>query len=179
LKRVWVNAGREKSAEDSKELLIKLNQTIAGVLDDIENFRFNTYIAKLMELNNTIEKVGKISPESYQKFLLLLYPAAPHIASELWQELGFGDSIEAQNWPKADSKYLIADEIEIVVQVNGKVRDKLMVSSDISDEELKKAVLNLDKIKQLIADKEIKKTIIIPRKLISIVVQQSNSESVE
>jgi leucyl-tRNA synthetase len=171
LKRVWANAGQEKSAEDSKELLIKLNQTIAGVVDDIENFRFNTYIAKLMELNNTIEKVGKISPESYQNFLLLLYPAAPHIASELWQELGFGDSIEAQNWPKADSKYLIADEIEIVVQVNGKVRDKLMVSSDISDEELKKAVLNLDKIKQLVADKEIKKTIIIPRKLVSIVIE--------
>ncbi len=171
LKRVWANIEKLDSAEDSKELLIKLNQTIVGISEDIEGFRFNTYIAKLMELNNAIEKAGKISKESYSKFMLLLYPAAPHIASELWAMIENKDSIEMHDWPKADPEYLIADNVEIVIQINGKVRDKLTVSSGISDEELKKTALDSDKIKQLIEGKEVIKTIIIPKKLVSIVVK--------
>ena len=169
LKRVWMNTNKVKDIEDNKELLIKLNQMIAGVTDDIVSFRLNTYISKLMEMNNMIEKIGHISEKSYQKFLKLLYPAVPHIASELWTILKFENSIEMHEWPKIDSKHLVADETEVVVQVNGKVRDKLIVSSQISDADLEKSALNSPKIKQIIEGKQIVKTIVIPRKLVSIV----------
>jgi len=154
---------------DSKELLIKLNQTIAGVTQDLENFRMNTVISKLMELNNTIEKVDHISIESFSVFLRLLFVACPHIASELWENTGLSGNIYDQKWPEADKKYLIADEIEIVVQVNGKIKDKLKVPADISDSDLKTSALASDKIKTILSGKQVTKTIIVPGKLVSIV----------
>jgi len=166
LKRVWKNQEIvEVDAKDSKELLLKLNQTIAGVTADLENFQMNTVVSKLMELNNFIEKVGKISKASWQKFLLLLSPVAPHIAAEL-----FDGNISEQDWPQADEKYLVAEKITIVVQINGKVRDKVEVDAEISDEELKQTALSSKRIKELTAGKEIKKIIVVPKKLVSIVV---------
>ena len=165
LKRVWQNSSKVKDADDSKESLIKLNQTIASVSADLESFHLNTVVSKLMEMNNMIEKVSHISKESWQKFLLLLSPVAPHIAAEL-----FDGNILDQVWPQADEKYLSADKITIVIQVNGKVRDKVEVEPDISDDNLKELVLKLDKISMIIKGKHIKKTIIVPKKLVSIVV---------
>ena len=169
LKRVWNNVSKIKTEVDDKELLIKLNQTINGLTSDLENFRLNTAVAKLMEFNNVVEKVGRITKDSFGKFLLLLFPLAPHVASELWEQAGFDNSIEQSSWPKADPRYLVAETIEIVVQVNGKVRDKLTVSSDISDEDLKKSAFESPKVLEIIADSEIIKTIVIPKKLVSIV----------
>jgi leucyl-tRNA synthetase len=125
-----------------------------------------------MELNNTIEKIGMISYESYEKFLKLLFPAAPHITSELWESLAVKEPIEFSNWPAADKKYLVADEIEVVVQVNGKVRDKLKVSPDLADAELTELVLQSEKIKSLIDGKKVVKTIVVPNKLVSLVVKE-------
>lgn len=172
LKRVWIGTDIVKNdIEDSKELLIKLNQTIDGVSDDLENFRLNTYIAKLMELNNLIEKVGFISKGSYQKFMALLFPAVPHIASEIWESLSFEGRIELSSWPEVDKRYLVAESIEVVVQINGKVRGRLAIKPGLSDDELKSMVLDDEKIKSQIKEKEITKTIIVPDKLISIVVK--------
>ncbi len=164
LNRVWRNSEKVFDGNDSKELLIKLNQTIAGVTSDLENFRMNTVVSKLMEMNNMIEQTGKISKESWQKFLLLLSPVAPHIAAEL-----FDGNILNQTWPQADEKYLSAEKITIVVQINGKVRDRIEVDAEISDEELKQAALNSAKVKELTSGKEIKKVIVVPMKLVSIV----------
>lgn len=156
---------------DEKELLVKLNQTIAGVTEDLENFRLNTVVSKLMELNNAIEKTGKISKESYSVFLKLLFPVAPHLASELWEKSGEKSTIDNEEWPKPNIKYLVADQIEIAVQINGKVRDRIVVDSNISDDDLKNAALNSEKVKQNIDDREVIKIIVVPKKLVSIVVK--------
>ncbi len=169
LNRVWKNESKVGDVEDTNDLLIKLNQTIKGVTEDFENFHLNTAVAKLMEFNNLFEKVGKISEPSYQKFLQILYPLAPHIASEIWVTAGFDGSIEQSAWPKVDQKYLIADTVEIVVQVNGKVRDKLTVSSEISDTDLKKVALDSPKIIDLLTNHEVIRVIIVAKKLVSIV----------
>lgn len=171
LKRLWLNIEKIDNKEESPELLIKLNQTIAGVSDDLENFRMNTVVSKLMEMNNAIEKTGHISKESFAKYLLILYPAVPHLASELWEMTGQSGKITDQKWPEADNKYLQAETIEIVVQINGKVRDRISVKADISDEELKSTALGSDKVKEVVGDKEIIKTIVVPKRLVSIVVK--------
>jgi leucyl-tRNA synthetase len=172
LTRVWNNFAKMKDgAKDSKELLIKINQTINGITHDLENFQMNTVVSKLMELNNAIEKAGTISQESYDKFIQLLFPVAPHLASELWDKCGHQSAIYDQKWPEADKNYLIADEIEVVVQINGKIRDKISVSSGIDDEDLKKAALESSKINDLLAGRKIVKTIVVPKKLVSLVVK--------
>jgi len=169
LKRVWNNVDKITSADDDKELLIKLNQTIQGVEEDYDHFRLNTVISKLMEFNNTLEKVGHISRESFEKYLILLHTAAPHIASELWQICGNTEHIFQRDWVTVDKQYLLADEITVVFQVNGKVRDKMNVSTNILDSDLKQKALSSEKVIEHISGKEIVKVIVIPGKLVSIV----------
>jgi leucyl-tRNA synthetase len=124
-----------------------------------------------MELNNTIEKEKSISEKLYEVFIQLLFPIVPHIASELWEKIGKTEPIDITHWPKADLEYLVADEIEIPIQVNGKIRDRLIVSSQISDAELEENAKGSEKVKQAIADKEIVKVIVISGKLVSIVIK--------
>lgn len=184
LQRVWNNldkitrgesppTGRAGPRGDSPRLLVKLNQTIAGVMEDLENFRMNTVVSKLMEMNNAIDRAGAISRQSFEAYLKLLFPACPHISEELWQRLGNSESIEKSEWPTANPKYLVAEKIEVVIQINGRVRDKIIVNSDISDEEMKKAALGAPKIKELIGGQEIQKVIVVPKKLVSFVTKQS------
>lgn len=172
LTRVFNNFAKvKKDHTDEKELLVKLNQSIAGITDDLESFRLNTVVSKLMELNNTIEKTEFISLTSYEVFLKLLFPVAPHLASELWEMAGKNGKVEIEKWPEADPDYLVADEIEIAIQINGKVRDKVMIVANISDDDLKQTVLDLPKVKQNLEGKEIVKVIIVPKKLVSIVIR--------
>ena len=172
LNRVYNNFSKVKdNFTDSKELLIKLNQSIKGITDDIENFRLNTVVSKLMELNNTIEKSNGISKDSYDMFIQLLFPAVPHLASELWEMAGHTEQLDTVKWPEVDKNYLVAEEIEIVVQINGKVRDKIMVAFDISDDDLKSTAMSSEKVKANLEGKEIIKTIVVPKKLVSIVVK--------
>ena len=103
-------------------------------------------------------------------FLVLLNPFAPHLSSELWENLKLPGQITAQSWPDYDEKFLVEDEVEIVVQVNGKVRDRMKMSIQASEEEIKKAALALPKIQELIAAKQIRKVVVIPKKLVNIVV---------
>jgi leucyl-tRNA synthetase len=170
LKRVWVNFDKiDNDCKDTKELLIKLNQSIVSITNDLESFQMNTVISRLMEINNAIDRTGKISTASYKTFLKLLFPVAPHISEELWQMIGEKKSIENNKWPVAIEQYLKADQIEIVVQINGKVRDKVMVSSDIEDVKLKEIALNLEKVRQYIDNHEVVKVIVVSKKLVSIV----------
>ncbi|MCX6808709.1 MAG: leucine--tRNA ligase [Candidatus Berkelbacteria bacterium] len=171
LRRVWGNIEKVSGVADSKELLLKLNQTILGVTEDLEKFQMNTVVSKLMELNNTIEKVGAISLESYSKFLRLLFVTAPHIASELWELAGLDGNIGSGSWPEVDSRYLVADQIDVVIQINGKVRGKISVSPNTPKESLEKLAFASDKIQPYLNDKEIVKIIVIPDKLVSIVVK--------
>lgn len=171
LKRVWANRTKVKDTKDTAELLVKLNQTIKGITEDLETFQLNTVISKLMEFNNIIEKVGTISKESFGKFLMLLYPVAPHLAEELWFQLKFDHKIENQVWPKADEKYLIGSQITIVIQINGKVRDKIEVASDAGENEIVQLAQNTPKIKAVIGQQKIIKTIYITGRLVNFVIK--------
>ena len=103
--------------------------------------------------------------------LLLLAPFAPHITEELWELTTHEGSIHEQPWPTFDSEALVQDQIEIVVQINGRVRDRVMVAADASQQEVEGTVLSLPKIKDLIGDKNVSKVIVVPKKLVNIVVK--------
>lgn len=171
VKRLWNNFSEIEFKDDSKELLIKLNQTVAGVSDDLEDFRLNTVISKLMEFNNAFEKEGSISKDSLAIYLKLLFPIMPHLASELWEiNISKKESIHSSVWPIADEKYLAAENIEVVVQINGKVRDRLTVPAEIADDKLKELALASPRVLEFTEGREIRKVIVVPNKLVSIVV---------
>ena len=147
-----------------------LHTTIKAVTDGIESMRFNVSVAKMMELSNELLKQECISKETFETFLIILSPFAPHLCEELWQQLGHADSIAYATWPAYDESKMIADEITIVAQINGKVRDEFVVSPDISEEEIKTLVLGSEKIQKWLEGKEPKKVIYVKGKLVSIVV---------
>lgn len=152
------------------DINILLNKTIKKVTGDIENFRFNTAISQLMILVNAMEEEKDISLSQISALCLLLSPFAPHITEELWEKLGHKESIFKEKWPEADEKYLKDEEIEMVVQINGKIRGKFMVASDIAEEDAKKIALDDANIQKWLSGKEPKKIIFIKGKLLSIVV---------
>jgi leucyl-tRNA synthetase len=172
LERVWKlkdKVGRKK-LEVGRRILKVLHQTIKKVTEDIENFKFNTAISQLMICANELEKEEKIEKEIFENFLKLLAPFAPHIAEEIWQILGHKKSIFLSSWPKWDEKLAKEEMITLIIQVNGKVRDKIEVEADISEERAKELAISSQKIKKWIEGKEIKRVVFVPRKLINIVV---------
>ncbi|MBL8022056.1 MAG: leucine--tRNA ligase [Leptospirales bacterium] len=147
-----------------------LHQTIRKVTEDIERLSFNTAISTLMVFVNETTAEKQIGKEAANAFLVLLSPFAPHIAEELWQKLGNKKSIAHETWPAFDPKKAAASEIEIVFQVNGKVKGKAMLAPDSTDDQLKAAALADDSIKRAIDGKEIRKTIVVKNKLVNLVV---------
>jgi leucyl-tRNA synthetase len=110
-----------------------------------------------------------IPVSAMQTFLVLLNPFAPHLSSELWEKVNLRGQITDQDWPSYDEKFLVEDEIEIVIQVNGKVRDRITMSIQASDEEIKNAALALPRIQELTTGKQIRRVVVIPKKLVNIV----------
>src|SRR5215469_8966128 len=152
-----------------------LHVTIKKVSEDIESLSFNTAIAQMMILVNELT-IAEIRPiEAVRTLLLLLNPFAPHLTEELWQQLGtqfapFTGLACRQPWPEWDERFLAEDEIEIVVQVNGKLRDRLLVRKDATKEELEKAVLTLPKVRQMTSDRVVQNVVVVPNRLVNIVV---------
>jgi leucyl-tRNA synthetase len=147
-----------------------LHQTIRKVSEDIEAFKFNTAVSQMMIFLNEAEKREKIPAQSVADFILLLSPFAPHLGEELWSKLGRkGSTIEAA-WPKYDASLAAENEITLVVQVNGKLRDKLVVTSGLPDAELEAKALALPKIQEWIKGKKVVKVIVAKGKLVNIVV---------
>ncbi|MCR1900232.1 leucine--tRNA ligase [Irregularibacter muris] len=166
--------------KEDKELRFVLHHTIKRVYEDIEErFNFNTAISAIMELVNAIyhykDKVKGSNPallgEVIENLIILLSPFAPHITEEMWKIIGNKDSVHEQSWPKYDLEALKQEEAEIVVQINGKVRDKMILPVDATKEDMEAAVLKREKIKQFLEGKEIVKIIAIPKKLINIVIK--------
>lgn len=161
----------------ASRLLRKTHQTIKRVTNDIEReYHFNTAIAGLMELMNELSSFEPKSDDDWKIFrfsiemlLLLLSPFSPHIAEELWEAIGNKPSISEQKWPSWDEEIAKEEEIELVVQVNGKVKAKLMIPAGLSDEEVKNKALNDDKIKELTSKNPPKKVIVVRGKLVNIV----------
>lgn len=167
------------SAAD-KEIRRVSHFTVKKVTEDINlRFNFNTAISSIMELVNALylyrdknpERNSAVEAEAVNNLIVLLAPFAPHIAEELWQAVGGQDSVHKQPWPKYDEAALVQDELEIVVQINGKVKDRLTVPADMGKEEMEKFALEQDKIKALIDGKTIVKVVGVPKKLVNIVVK--------
>ncbi len=169
------------TAQD-KELRYVINYTIKKVTDDIsERFNFNTAISAIMELINALygykekvkdeDKNKAVLKEAIDSLVVMLAPFIPHATEELWSLMGRSGSVHSQQWPKYDAEALVKDEIEIVIQINGKVRDKLVVPSKLSQKELEEVALGNDKIKELIGGKTVVKTIAVPGRLVNIVVK--------
>jgi leucyl-tRNA synthetase len=123
----------------------------------------------MMIFVNAFTTAQTIPISAMQPFLVLLNPFAPHLSSELWEKLKLPGQITEQPWPGFDERFLVEDEVEIVIQVNGKVRDRMKMSIQASEEEIKNAALALPKIRELAAGKQIHKVVVIPKKLVNIV----------
>ncbi|MBL7142256.1 MAG: leucine--tRNA ligase [Candidatus Pacebacteria bacterium] len=172
LDKIWklsFKVNQEKGI-NSQELEKLVHKTIKKINEDLEDFKFNTAVSALMILANRFEIEEKISLSYYSLFLVILAPFAPHITEELWGQLGNKDSIHKQSWPKYDKKLIKDDMITLVVQVNGRVRDKIEVEADISEEKAKELAISSQNVKKWVQNKEIKKVIFVPRRLINIVI---------
>ena len=145
------------------------HETVKKVTMDFENLHFNTAISQMMVFVNEGYKVEKISKQFIQGFVQLLYPIAPHLGEELWDALGYKDTITYEPWPTYDESKLTEAEVEVVIQVMGKVRSKLQVAKDISKEELETMALAEEKIQPWLEGKTIRKVIVVPGKLVNIV----------
>ena len=193
LNRVWrlVNAYADqlggadtldpgRLTKKERDLWRTVNLTIKKVTEDVEErFNFNTAISSIMELTNALylykegaeEVNGGLLTEALEKLLLLLAPFAPHITEELWSRLGRSESIHLQDWPDYDEAALQVEEITIVIQVNGRVRDRLVVPVDMAEDELKQRALALPRVQEFVDGKKVVKMILVPGKLVNIVVK--------
>ncbi|WP_274307787.1 leucine--tRNA ligase [Solibacillus daqui] len=156
---------------DDQSLEKVYNQTVKKVTDDYEGIRFNTAISQMMVFINDCYKAEVIPTKYVEGFVKLLSPIAPHVAEELWAILGHEGTITYEQWPAFDESKLVDDEIEVVVQVLGKVRAKVKVAKDVSKEELEKVALEDIKVQEFITGKDVVKVIVIPGKLVNIVVK--------
>ena len=172
LERVWnlqsiVNDEEGYSADLEKNI----NKAIKKVGEDFERMKFNTAIATMMSLVNDFSKKGSVTKGEYKTLITLLNPVAPHMTEELWLTYGNGELLSLQPWPKYDEGKTVDDEIEIVVQINGKIKDKHMIPAGLDKDGTQEAAMNTEKIKGLIEGKNVVKVIAVPGKLVNIVVK--------
>jgi len=185
LRRVWALVTNavdqpilgESTELDGRTLRRKVHQTLKQVSHDFENFEFNTIISALMELVNEMYKAREsgligtpIWEEAIDIYLRMLAPVAPHIAEELWERIGNSYSIHLQDWPTVDQEAIKEETIMLIVQVNGKLRDKIILPVDISETDAKKIALSANGVEKYLLDTEPKKVIYVPGKLVNIVI---------
>ncbi|MBR3121066.1 leucine--tRNA ligase [Oceanobacillus profundus] len=160
----------EKIVEAENTALDKVyHETVKKVTDDFENLHFNTGISQMMVFINEGYKADQIPKAFVEGFVKMLSPVAPHIAEELWEQLGHSNTITYEEWPVFDASKLVEDEVEVVLQVMGKVRSKLSVPKDISKEDLEKLALADEGLQKWIEGKTIRKVIVVPGKLVNVV----------
>ena len=173
LDRVWrLQESVDKQAKGlSDDLAVNVNSTIKKVSEDYERMKFNTAIAALMTLVNDYTAKGSITHDEFKALLLLLSPVSPHICEEIWQQQGYGDPVWGQPWPQYDESKLVGDQVEIAVQINGKVRGKLMVPSALNKLEGERTLPDSLAVRQLVGDRSVVKTIYVPGRLLNLVVK--------
>lgn len=147
-----------------------LHQTLVKVQDDIEDRKFNTAVSALMVALNELEKLPSIAQQDWELFLHMVNPFAPHLTEELWGKLGHADLLSLQSWPQANEDYLKQDTVEIVVQVNGKLRAQLTLPFGAGKNELEAAALANEQVQKFVAGKPVKKVIVVPGRLVNVVV---------
>jgi leucyl-tRNA synthetase len=171
---------RELLTAEEKALLVKIHQTLHKVTEDLSHrYQFNTLVSSLMELTNAVADLSKEAPHraaimqsALTILTLMLSPAAPHLAEQLWTRLGGQGLCMLASWPETDPAWLTADRMTVVVQVNGKVRGRVLVAGNATEAERSKAALACPEAQQHLAGKAIVKVVVPPGgKLVSIVVQ--------
>ena len=180
--RVWDLMYRDPAlldrspAEGARDLQRRLHQSVRRVQRDLEVFKFNTAIAALMELSNHLQEVwekGSADPEGWREarrtFLLLLAPMAPHLTEELWGRIGQGYSIHQQSFPAWDEALAAEEQVTLVVQVDGRVRDRFQVSADIGEEEAKAQAQAQDNVRRHVGERKVAKVIYVPGRLVNVV----------
>ena len=170
----WGLSPRIQDVAPDKSQLKLVHATIKKVTEDVESLSFNTAISRLMVFVNAFINAPSVPVSTIRTFLILLSPFAPHIASELWGKMREKFAITPadltpQSWPEHDERVLVEDEVDIVVQVNGKVRDRFRAPLGANEEELKATALGLPKMRELLAGKQIAKVVVVPNKLVNIV----------
>jgi leucyl-tRNA synthetase len=158
------------SEKESKELTRGLHKTMKKVSEDIELMKFNTAIAQMMSFINQVQEEKQITKISYEIFLQLLAPFAPHLCEEIWQKLGHKEFIDQTAWPIYRQDYIKEDQMIIAIQINGKLRGTIEVSSISGEEEIKQLAQQQENVQRYLEGKQIQKITYIPRKLLSIVV---------
>jgi leucyl-tRNA synthetase len=181
LRRVWttiLEPGENGAVNDEavKMLRRKVHQTLKAVTRDFETFEFNTIVSSLMELMN---EMARLKPEVYRSpawneaceiYVKMLAPVSPHISEEMWNLLGEPYSIHTQNWPQVDETAAAEEEITLVVQVNGKLRDRILVPVDVTEDEAKKIALGSEAVQKTLSGQIPKQVIYVKGRLVNIVV---------
>jgi len=182
LYRVWrigesLQGAGDRSQGTGDDAIVKkaLHKLIKKVGDDIESMKFNTAVSSMMEFVNSIEKEG-IAKDDFEKFILILAPFAPHLAEELWQNMqptpfDNGQSVTMQSWPEVDVTFLQDETMNIVIQVNGKVRGAVAVAIDLDNDSIQELAMEQDFVKKWLAGKEIVKVIVVKKRLINFVIK--------
>jgi leucyl-tRNA synthetase len=170
----WELSSRVQDVAPEKSQRKILHATIKKVTEDIESLSFNTAISQMMVFVNAFINAPSVPVSAIRTFLILLSPFAPHIASELWENMGEKFAVTPadltdQAWPEHDERLLVEDEVEIIVQVNGKVRDRFRAPLGANEEELKATAQGLPKMQELLAGKQIAKVVVVPNKLVNLV----------
>jgi leucyl-tRNA synthetase len=179
LNKVWRTVVNEETGHLNEEIsndepdektLRLLHKTIKKVGSDIESFGFNTAISQMMIFINHLSQQKNRPKSVIDAFLLVLSPFAPHVAEELWSRLNNKDSLAYEQWPGYEEKLIKEKEIELAVQVNGKIKDRILVSADAEEETIKQIALECEKVSTALEEKEPKKIIVIKSRLVNIVV---------
>ena len=170
LDRIYHYVTGDLKDEPPASLLRTMHKTIKKMTEDIERIRYNTGIAQVMILLNEAEKAGHAYKSVARTMVLLISPFAPHLAEELWEKLGNKPSISDQAWPEFDPALVVDEEVTVVIQVNGKLRSKMVVQKDLPNAEMEEMALKNERIHTLIEGKPIRRVIVIPNKLVNIVV---------
>ena len=146
-----------------------MHQTIKKVSEDYEKMKFNTAIAAMMTLVNDFFAKGQVTRGELRTLLLLLNPVAPHITEEMWENQGFGAPIHHQPWPKWDEEKMKTAEVEIAVQICGKVRGRIMIPADMTKEQAEQKLIQREDVQALLGGKTVMKVIFVPGRLLNIV----------
>ncbi|MGB0591292.1 MAG: leucine--tRNA ligase [Myxococcota bacterium] len=171
LDRVWKVGLKPRTAEAGEDATVRLvHRTVKKVTEDIEGMRFNTAISALMILTNELTKLSVIPEEALRALLRCLSPFAPHIAEEIWERMGHNECIAHADWPTFDEALCADDQVELVVQVNGKVRSRISVATGMEQDALRTLALEDPRIQKWTEGKTVRKVIVVPNKIVNVVV---------
>ena len=165
----WVAASKLDDSQPGGELLKIVHATIKKVGEDVEKLRFNTAISQMMECTNAFTSAGNVPHELFRTLLILLNPFSPHLSEELWERLGYEGSCLKSPWPSYDESLLVEERVEIVVQVNGKVRSKIILAADATREMVESAARADSKVQGHLEGLTVRKVIVVPGRLVNLV----------